>query len=771
MRNMPMSMNAASTGLKGIAIKMGFKKNILLGMVFLIGSLSTAPGQNILEGKVIGVEDDGEEVLVGASLFWMGTTSGTLSQEEGKFSIDRIPGRNNLVVQFGAFSDTLEVATSFDFFEVRLNIVGEVKGVRMGDVVIKDRIKPSGFSRLDPKGVELIRDAEFRKAACCNLSESFETNPSVDASFTDAVTGTRQIKMLGLSGAYVALTSENMPLMSGLASVNGLSHIPSAWVSSLQLSKGTGSVVNGFEGIAGQINVNHYLPDADEAFILNGFGNIGGRIEGNAVYNTKISDVVGTSIFAHTAFVDRLNDRNEDGFLDMPLRQNLGFMNRWKFNGIRGIVGQVNVTANRIRSRSGQVNHYAEVPVPSIPYYNFENSTDHYQAFAKMGYLSPKDKLSSLGSQFMILHHDQRAAFGSRRLSSRQNAFYGNLIAQYPLAGEKHMLKTGLSARVDDFRENILWSNLDSANFDRMERVSGLFAEYTYEPSAKMTMVVGIRGDIHNYYGTFMTPRLHLRYALTPTTSLRLSAGRGQRSPNVLTDQLGLLASSRVWNFSSTTPGLPGYGLLPETGWNIGGSVSQDFILDYREGYVRADFFRTQFTQQVVIDRETPGELSVYPLEGVSFANSFLIEAGYELAKRLDLRLAYRLYDVQTKFRSGLLLQPFNPRHRGFANLSFRTRKSGFLFDYTFQYIGPQRIPGESMSPAFTMMNAQVNKEIGKRTEIYIGGENLLDYRQDEPIIDAQNPFGPDFDATMIWGPVFGRNVYAGFRLKLKRKS
>lgn len=747
------------------------KKQSLLGAIFILGGFNLALGQSFLEGKVVGIENRSEEKLEGATLFWLGTSTGTISKDKGKFSLERVAGKDQLVARYGDFVDTLQVAENLDFLEVRLDIT-PLKNVEMGDVVIEDRVKPSGFSKLDPKGVELIRQGEFRKAACCNLSESFETNPSVDASFTDAVTGARQIKMLGLSGKYVAITSENMPLMSGLASVSGLSHIPSTWVNSLQLSKGTGSVVNGFEGIAGQINVDHYLPDAEEVFILNGYGNIGGRLEGNAVYNAKINEIVGTNIMVHAANVSRLNDRNGDGFLDMPLRKDLAVLNRWKFHGLRGVVGQINLQANRMRNQSGQTNYYSEDLVAAIPYYNFENATDHYQVYAKMGYLSPKDPLRSIGSQWMILHHDENAIFGSRRINSRQNALYGNVIAQFPLSGEKHTLKTGLSARFDDFREDIRWNNMDSSNFDRREQVSGIFAEYTFEPSPKMTLVAGIRGDIHNYYGTFMTPRLHFRYALTPTTSLRLSAGRGQRSPNVLTDQMGLLASSRVWSFSSNTPGLPGYGLLPEIGWNMGGSITQDFTLDYREGYVRADFFRTQFTQQVIIDRETPGELAVYPLEGISFANSFLIEANYELTRRLDLRLAYRFYNVQTKYRSGLLLEPFNPRHRGFANIAFKTRKKGFSFDYTFQYIGPQRIPGETeAAPSFTMMNAQINKEIGKTMEIYLGGENLLDYRQDDPIIAAQDPFGSDFDATMVWGPVFGRNVYAGFRLKLKRKN
>ena len=768
-------MGAVNTEPWEIAIPMNRSRKILSLVLLLVGVIGgSLKAQDTLRGLVKGTETTAElHPLVGASVHWLNTEIGTITDENGKFSLPRTNGSDSLVIRYYSYTDTVEaldvsgeITFALDYYQRR-----EERN-ELEDVEIRDRLTTSGFSRLDPKGVELIRSSEFRKAACCNLSESFETNPSVDASFTDAVTGTKQIKMLGLSGAYVNVTSENMPLMSGLPSVYGLSSIPSTWVKNLQLSKGTGSVVNGFEGIAGQINVDHYLPDAKEAFVLNGYGNIGGRLEGNAVWNKQISQVVGTSVMGYAANVSQLNDRNNDGFLDMPLKDEVGFLNRWKFHGLRGLMGQVNVRAHTSKARSGQLNYYSDEPSITIPYYHYENATDEIQAFAKMGYVSRKEPLASIGTQWMYAHYDQEAVFGGRWLRARQNAFYGNLITQYPLSGEKHMMKMGLSSRMDDFREDIRWTGLDSANFDRRERVSGLFAEYTFEPSERLTLVAGIRGDIHNYYGTFMTPRLHLRYAVAEKTTLRISGGRGQRSPNVLTDNLGLLVSSRIWEFSPNTTNVPGYGFLPEIGWNFGGSVTQEFTLDYREGRVRADFFRTNFTQQVVVDREDPQAVAIYPLDGSSFANSFLIEASYELIRRLDVRIAYRYYDVRTKYNSGLLLQPFNPRHRGFANIAFKTRKRGFLFDYTFQYIGRQRIPGPDMeeSPSFTMMNAQVNKEIGKTFEIYIGGENLLDFRQPDPIIEASKPFSPAFDASMVWGPIFGRTLYTGFRLKINKK-
>ncbi len=744
----------------------------LMGMLFCLQPIHLQ-AQDTLRGTIIGVDPNEETPLIGASIYWENTTSGTISDASGEFAIPRSVGQNLLQIRYLEWEGAFDLSNDSTGVVLRMEFSEEIESEsELDNVVISDRLKSSGVSKLDPRGVELIRDSEFRKAACCNLSESFETNPSVDASFSDAVTGEKQIKMLGLSGIFVSITSENMPLMSGLHSVSGLSHIPSTWVNSLQLSKGTGSVANGFEGIAGQINIDHHLPGGEDLLVLNGYANLGSRVEGNAIFDTKISEVVSTNVMGHVANVSRINDRNGDGFLDMPLKNDWAILNRWKFQGIRGLMGQVNIKGLRFQTRSGQSNYFSQDQVATIPYYHYENSTEEFQAFAKMGYVSRKDPLASIGTQWMASQHSHRAVFGGRLHNARQRSLYGNIITQYPLSGEKHMMKTGINSRLDDFGETIRWTSLDSANFDRLERTGGLFSEYTYAPSPRMTLVVGLRGDIHNYYGTFMTPRAHFRYGLTDNTTIRLSAGRGQRSPNVLTDQLGLLVSSRTWEFNSST-NLPGYGFLPEIGWNFGGSLTQNFNLDYRPGSIRADFFRTQFTQQVIVDREDPSLVSVYPLEGNSFANSFLLEVSYELIKRMDLRLAYRFYDVRAKYNTGLLAQPFTSKHRGFLNLGYQTRKHGWSFDYTLQFVGPQRIPGDEAfeTPSFFLMNAHINKEIGRSFEIYVGSENLLDYRQTNPIIDADQPFGPGFDASLVWGPIFGRMAYAGFRLKIKKKN
>lgn len=741
----------------------------IFGLWSLLGLELMAQTPNI-SGKVLGratEQDAAPEALPYAEVYWSGSAVGVTCDEEGNFSIRRLEGHTQLVARSLGFQpDTLELKAEQSQLEFSLlNTDPEIK------VEIADRRMGSSFSRVDPMGIELINREELRKAACCNLSESFETNPSVDVSFSDAVTGTKQIRMLGLAGQYVAITNDNMPLLHGLASVEGLDLVPGAWINSIQIAKGAGSVVNGFEAMAGQINLCYRDPFDEERLHLNGYINQMGRLEGNAIGKLEINPYLSTNLLLHGSSMQQLNDRNGDGFLDVPLKENFSVMNRWRYrHDERGLVGQVNVSANVKRHEGGQVSFYQanDDNFLTNPFYAFNSDVTRYQAFAKGGYFNPINPLLSVGTQWMYLYHDQQARFGNQVYAGRQYGFYANVIGQLPLDSIYHQIKVGFSYQRDTYEESIRYLSGDSANFDRTESVPGLFAEYTYQPGPNLDVVAGVRSDLHNLYGNFLTPRLNIRWAVTPGTILRGAIGRGQRSANLLTDQLGLLASSRTVIFDEN-PTLPGYGFLPEVSWNMGVSLTQDFTLDFRFGQIRAEAYRTTFVQQVVVDRETPGQLNFYALNGQSFANSFLLEAKYELVKRLDVKLAYRYYDVQTKYNRGLLAAPFNPRHRGFVNMGYATRRYGWRFDGTLQIIGPQRLPEtDEETPTFALVNAQINKELGKRWEIYLGSENVFDYRQSDPIISPDSPFEPEFDATLVWAPVFGRNIYAGFRFDVK---
>ena len=292
-----------------------------------------------------------------------------------------------------------------------------------------------------------------------------------------------------------------------------------------------------------------------------------------------------------------------------------------------------------------------------------------------------------------------------------------------------------------------------------------------------MNVVAGLRGDYHNIFGAFVTPRLHVRYAPFKQTSIRASIGRAQRTANILAENIGYMASNRVFLFNGTSPGNP-YGLDPEVAWNTGVNLTQKFQLDYRDGAVSVDYYYTDFKNQVVVDVEDAHNVEFYNLNGSSFAHSFQTQFDYEIIHNLDLRLAYRWYDVKTTYKGVLKERPLVAAHRAFANIGYETRNK-WKFDYTVQWISQKRVPSlhnhdystfdpEFYSPSFWQMNAQVSKTFGEDFEVYVGGENLTNFMQHHPIIGAHHPYDVGFDASMIWGPVMGRNVYAGLRYKIR---
>ncbi len=368
------------------------------------------------------------------------------------------------------------------------------------------------------------------------------------------------------------------------------------------------------------------------------------------------------------------------------------------------------------------------------------------------------------------------------KYDATQTNFYSNLIYQSIIGNTNHKFRTGASLVADNYDEQY-----KTSNFKRKEVVAGGFFEYTYSYLKKLDLILGLRGDHNSLFarpadgvgrGFFLTPRLHLRYQPAEKTVIRIALGRGQRTANLIAENSSVLVSSRQFNILNAAPG-KAYGLNPEVSWSEGISIDQRFRLFNKNGSIGLDFFRTDFQNQVVVDVDNSArEVNFYNLDGKSFSNSFQAEVNYDLAKSLELRLAYRLFDVKTTYHNQLLERPLVAKHRGFANLGYEI--DGWKFDYTVTYNGTKRIPStadnpaqykiEDRSPSYVLMNAQVSKSVGKNSpvDIYLGGENLTNYYQKRVIIAPEQPFGSYFDASMVWGPVSGNMFYAGVRFKIK---
>lgn len=724
-----------------------------------------------IKGRVQEVgEKNKKQPLIGVTVETIDHTAGTTTDEDGRYKLEVPVTADRIVLSYiGYQADTVQLKDGDNSYDVVLS-----KPKELQEVEISVRQKSTQIGLLDPMKTEKIGAREFLKAACCNLSESFETTPSVDVAFTDAVSGYKQIQMLGLSGPYTLITRENIPDTRGLGSVTGLTYTPGPWIEGMQLSKGTGSVVNGYESVAGQINVELKKPfeEKDERVHINLYQSTQGRTEGNIVARHEFSESLSSNIFLSGRSNWMKVDMNNDGFLDQPLDDQYMVANRWFWFAPNGWEIQGGVKGVYSDNTGGQWDYKAGTEQVAGNPWGYEMQTQRADGWMKIGKMFPNKPGTSIGLQLGGVYHDQDALYGRRNYNAIQRSLYSNLIFQTILGNTNHVLKTGLSNLIDNYDEKV-----EANRYMRNEVVPGAFAEYSYNYLTKFNVVAGVRGDHHNLFGAFVTPRLHLRYAPHELTAIRASIGRAQRTANIFAENLGNMASIRALYVVNPEAGKP-YGLDPEVAWNTGLNVTQKFRLDYRDGAFSADYYYTNFQNQVVVDLEDAHAVRFYNLRGESFAHSLQGQLDYELIHRLDLRLAYRWYDVQTTYSGELKMRPLVAAHRAFANVGYET-KNKWSFDYTIQWIGQKRVPSihdhntggtttDSYSPSFIQMNAQISKSWKDIFELYVGGENLTNYMQHHPIIGASTPFATGFDASMIWGPVMGRNIYAGLRYKIK---
>lgn len=646
----------------------------------------------------------------------------------------------------------------------------------LDEITIKHRRKSTEIGMMDPIKTEKIGQRELLKAACCNLSESFETTPSVDVAFTDAVSGYKQVQMLGLTGPYTLITRENIPDTRGMASTTGLTFTPGTWIEGMQLSKGTGSVVNGYESVAGQINVEWLKPFGDETpkWLFNLYQNTQGRTEGNVVFSKKLNEQTSTNLFVHGKGQWLKVDQNNDGFMDQPLDKQWVLANRWFHFSKSGLELQGGIKGVYSDQLGGQKSFSRNTEQVAGNPWGYRQELKRIEAWAKIGKVFRDKPWKSMGLQLSGVYHDQGSTFGARTYDGRHRSFYANYIYQSIIGNTNHIIKAGASNLVDDYNEHFA-----ATGYRRTEVVPGVFAEYAYNYLTKLNIVAGLRVDHHNLFGAFVTPRLHVRYAPLPKTVFRASVGRAQRTANILAENTGYMASSRLFLVSGMNSDYP-YGLKPEVAWNTGLNLTQKFRLNYRDGAFSVDYYYTHFESQVVVDVESPQSVRFYNLDGASFAHSFQAQLDYEPVRKFDVRLAYRWYDVQTDYAEGRKQRPLMSAHRAFLNLAYET-KNNWKLDYTIQWIGEKRVPAlhyehggvhhhlqSEMSPSYFMMNAQLSKTWNDNLEVYAGGENLANFMQHNPVLSADQPFGNNFDASMIWGPVMGRNIYGGLRYRIR---
>ena len=745
-------------------------KKIAVLLLFISSSLFSQNSE--IKGTIL---DEDNIPLMGANVFWQGTSIGTTSDENGKFILKTTPDTNSLLISYIGFKTQKIEVTSSTSLQIKL-----VALTTLNEVTVSKTVKSTRNSYTTSINLQTMGQKELLKAACCNLSESFSTNPSIDVSFSDAVTGNRQIKMLGLTSPYILMTEENIPSVRGASQAYGLSFVPGTWVESIQVTKGAGSVINGYESISGQINYEILKPANDIPFFVNAYGSMDGRFELNTHFNQKYSDKLSSTLFIHGNTRNAKNDMNDDGFLDGPIGKQVNILNRWQYNDAeKGMVSFLNVRYMKDDKQSGQVNFNPDVDKFTTNAWGSEINTERIEISNKTGYVFPDMPYQSIGFQNSFQSHNQDSYFGFNQYKIHQKSYYSNLLFNSIISNTKNKFTTGINFTYDAYDEFVALNF--SKDFSRIDNSVGAFFEYTYDNLDDFSLVAGARVDNHNRLGAFVTPRLHIRYNPWENAVIRASVGRGKRAANLFAENQNLFASSRSFSILNNDGKL--YGLNPEIAWNYGLSFSQTFKIFGKDSEIALDYYVTDFQNQAVVDLDfSPQQVVFSNLNGKSFANSFQAEFSIEPVKHLNIKSAYKYYDVQTQFATGQLQRALQAKHRFFTNVAFEThikdKGQQWKFDVTYNWLGEQRLPNtasnlpqyrlDEYSPSFAVFNAQITRTFSSVFEVYLGGENLGNYRQDKAIVSAENPFNGYFDSSMIYGPVFGQMYYAGLRFKIK---
>lgn len=727
-------------------------------LIILFCIPSSLLAQRNFEGKVM--DEETGEGLPGANIYWAGTTKGTSTNAAGYFELKRDRKSADLVISFIGYSqDTVSIDVNSDYYEHSLTPVAQID-----EIVVFGRMEGTHIDRQDPLLTYNITGAELTKAACCNLSESFTTNASVDISYSDAATGAKQIQLLGLAGSYVQIMTENIPALYGLGSTYGLNYIPGAWMESIQVSKGTGSVRNGHESITGQINVEFKKPTQSEKLYLNFYGNSSGKAEGNINSAVNISDRLSTAVLAHVENDYLADDRNNDGFRDGPDVRQYHLFNRWDYL-METFTFRTGIRYMEEERVGGQLNYQPSESANLPGSYGILINTSRAEAFTKTGIVFPSDRSMSLGWINSFSYHMQDAVFGSTSYTGTQRSYYSNLLYQWKPMLNEHTIDAGASFRYDNYNEYLNLSNLK-----RSERVPGVFLQYSYVDTSKVSVVAGLRADHNNLFGTFITPRLHFSYYIGANHTLRLTAGKGFRTTNVLAENQYLLASSRQIDIADD--------LKHEEALNAGFSLTSYYNPGNNDLRITLDYYHTRFINQIVTDLDSDANtVMFYNLDGESFSHVFQVEAAMEPLSRLELLLAFRYNDVRTTTAGKLQQRALASRYKGLFTASYLSYLRKWQYDLTFQLNGPGRIPSTRSNPiehqrsdsfeSYSVINAQVIRKF-KHWDIYLGVENLTDFRQEDPVISADNPFSDYFDAGLVWGPTMGRMIYGGIRITLK---
>lgn len=741
---------------------------IILFMIIAYTNIYSQDKNTDIDGVVYGLTGSEKETLDGAVVKWINTRIGTVTENGGKFCIDAesISDRKLIIIFAGYKTDTVEIGDK-NYIEVYLYNNATTKTID-----VEGQVGTSFISDEHIK-TEVITQMELKKDACCDLSGCFGKNASVDVAVTDILTNTKELKVLGLEGSYTQILIDNMPMMTGLVTKFGVSSIPGSLINKITISKGSNSVIQGYESISGIMNVLLKDFSSSEKLFVNGFLNSALEPQFNLNAATKIRKW--NTLFAfQTVQESRRVDENNDGFLDMPLTRRYMFYNKWNYGSLEkgdNTNAMIGLKYLDERRTGGQKNFKYDENLGSGNIYGQTVDLQNGDAYVRFSHTFENEKQVKV---FMTSgYFDQLSYFGTTRYEGKQRNFSVNALYEFPV-DKKSYLRFGASYKYENINEDISLPTYTgktyAGNYDKLESVPGVYTEGSFEfKELDLSLIGGLRADYHNEYNTIMTPRFLVRYQLTANTVIRASFGTGFRTVNPLSEYPSFLASGK------DIKGLRD--IKPEKTINYGIDILQYFVIGGASGNINFDFYKTIFNNKVIAECDAMPYMYMFTNFENAGSNVFQVESSVNFLQNLDFKLAYKYIDLYY-FKNGIRLeQPFNSKHRLLSGITYTAPGNSWILNLTMQWFGRQNLPAtdkypvqyqrQNESDSYTLMNVQLTKNF-KYFETYIGIENVLNFTQSNPIISADNPFDKNFDTSFIWGPTRGRDFYVGFRYLIK---
>ena len=655
---------------------------------------------------------------------------------------------------------------------------------------------------------EVISAAGLCKMACCNLAESFENSASVTVGYSDAVTGARQIRLLGLSGVYTQMLDETRPVMRGLASPFGLSYVPGQWLESIQIAKGSSSVINGVECMTGQINMEHRKPTDEKPLFLNAALMSDAKVDFNVASSIQMGYKWSTAILGHVSGNLKTHDTNGDGFKDEPNMLQFNLANRWLYMADNGTQVRFGVRALQDSRLGGS---YGKDENGNDIYYNKDtysvNSEDNMKDpwgsdilnRSVNGYVKVGVPLNPENSQNIALiadysFQDMDSYFGSAKYIADQHSFFANLLYQNVI-NDSHQFTLGLNGTFDRYDEDFartVWAEgalaTDAKSGITDLANAGVFGEYTFHAGEKFTAIAGLRGDWFLGQGFKVSPRVTLKYMPVEEIVLRANGGRGLRYSTPLIDNIGVLSTGKAFTGDYDKH-------ILEDAWTVGGNITYYMPFGASSNtYISFDYFRTQFAQQMVVDYEYSGDynrIHFYPLNDKrSYTDNFQIDFSVDPVERFNVTATFRYTNARIELEGqGLVEKPMTSQYKGVLNLQYATNLNRWIFDFTASVNGPSRVyafmkdmegiverNNRYYSPVYPLLYAQITRRF-KGWDVYVGAENLTNFRQKDVLVGTVgqdgfiNPRVASFDASCIWGPLMGIKAHVGFRFTLWKKA